>query len=198
MRRSVKNLEVSNLAPQRPRFLREFSESPDYLLEPAWNGRRALIAVGPAPTATGYEGKPVDAPRELLDAIVAVTNADEALLDGIFVGGFLDEPDLEAGADDQEAFVRPAAPREVFVVVDLLEVDGESLLDVPLLERKRQLAAIVRASQNVRLTPFVRRGFRSWRDTLEAQGFKQFVVKKVNSRYRPGETNDDWLQVQKL
>jgi bifunctional non-homologous end joining protein LigD len=194
----VKNVEVSNLAPQRPRFLREFAESPDYILEPAWRGTRALISVGRVPSAVGYDGKPVDAPRELLEAVAAMTGADEALIDGIFVEGFVDESDLEAGSGEEEAFVRRAPPRAVFVAVDLLEVDGQSLLEVPLLERKRQLAAVVRPSQNVRLTPFVRRGFRSWRDTLEAQGFKQFVVKKVNSRYRPGETNDDWLQIQKL
>ena len=194
----MKDVEVSNLAPQRPRFLREFAESPDYILEPAWRGTRALVTVGRVPAATGYDGRTVDAPRELLDAIVAMTSADEAVLDGIFVEGFVEESDLEPGAGEDEAFVRRVPARSVFVAVDLLEVDGQSLLDVPLLERKRQLAAVLRPSPNVRLTPFVRRGFRSWRDTLEAQGFKQFVVKKVNSRYHPGETNDEWVQVQKL
>ncbi|TMD58151.1 MAG: hypothetical protein E6I87_13150 [Chloroflexi bacterium] len=193
----MKNVEVSNLAPQRPRFLREFAESPDYILEPAWRGTRALVEVGPRPTAVGYDRKPVAVPRELLDAIVAVIAADEAVVDGVFVEGFVDESDLEPGEGD-DAFVRRTAPREVFVAIDLLELDGVSLLEVPLLERKRHLAAIMRPSQNVRLTPYVRRGFRAWRDTLEGQGFKQFVVKKVNSRYRPGETTDDWLQIEKL
>src|SRR5439155_19673943 len=78
-RRSVKNVEVSNLAPQRPRFLREFAESPDYILEPAWRGTRALVEVGPRPTAVGYDRKPVAVPRELLDAIVAVIAAAEAV-----------------------------------------------------------------------------------------------------------------------
>jgi bifunctional non-homologous end joining protein LigD len=194
----VKNVEVLNLAPQRPRLLREFAESPDYILEPAWRGTRALVIVGPRPAARGYAGAAVETPRELLDAIVAMTSAEEAVIDGVFVDGFVEESDLEPGGTVDEAMVRRVAPREVFVALDLLEVDGLSLLDVPLLERKRQLAAVLRASPNVRLTPFVSRGFRAWRDTLEGQGFKQFVVKKVNSRYRPGETNDDWLQVQKL
>ena len=194
----MKNVEVSSLAPQRPRFLREFAESPDYILEPAWRGTRALVRVGRERSAVGYDGKPVEAPRELLDAIAVMTSAEEALIDGIFVDGFVDESELEPGPDEDAAFIRRSTPRSVFVAVDLLEIDGLSLLDVPLLERKRQLAGTVQPSPNVRLTPFVRRGFRSWRDTLEAQGFKQFVVKRVNSRYRPGETTDDWLQVQKL
>jgi len=50
----VKNVEVSSLAPQRPRFLREFAESPDYILEPAWRGTRALVRVGRERSAVGY------------------------------------------------------------------------------------------------------------------------------------------------
>jgi ATP-dependent DNA ligase len=194
----VKNLASTTLAPQRPRFQREFAESPDYLLEPAWRGTRVLVSASHAPAAVGYEGRPVALARELLDAIVAMTDAEAAVLDGVVVDRFVDESELEGGGDPDEAFVRPSAPHAVFVAVDLLELEGVSLLEVPLLERKRQLAGVLRPSQNVRITPFVRRGFRAWRDTLEGQGFKQFVVKKVNSRYRPGETNGEWLQVQKL
>jgi bifunctional non-homologous end joining protein LigD len=178
--------------------MREFAESSDYILEPAWRGTRALVRTAQPSSAVGYDGAVVEAPRELLDAIRAMTSADDAILDGIFVEGFVDESELEPGASADEAFIRRSAPRSVFVAVDLLEVDGISLLEVPLLERKRHLAATLQPSQNVRLTPFVRRGFRAWRETLEAQGFREYVVKRVNSRYRPGETNEDWLQVQKL
>ena len=188
---------VSGLIPQRPRFLREFAESSDYILEPSWQGARALVAVGRSPSAVGYAGATVDVPHELLEAIAAVADCDSAVIDGVFVREFLEETELEGG-DGDEAFQRRSAPREVFVAVDLLEVDGVSLLDVPLLERKRHLAGLLRPSPNVRVSPFVRRGMRAWRDTLEAQGFKRFVVKRVNSRYRPGETNDDWLQIEKL
>ncbi len=189
--------EVSGLIPQRPRFLREFAESSEYILEPCWDGTRALVAVGPSPSATGYGAAPVDVPRELLDAIVAVADCDSAVIDGVIVRDFLQEADLEGG-DGDDAYQRRAQPRDVFVAVDLLEVDGVSLLDAPLLERKRHLAGMLRVSPNVRLSPFVRRGMRAWRDTLQGQGFKRFIVKKVNSRYRPGETNDDWLQIDKL
>ncbi len=189
--------EVSGLTPQRPRFLREFAESSDYILEPSWQGTRALVEVGSVPRATGYGGASIEIPRELLDAILAVTDCDSAVIDGVFVRGLREESDLEGGEGD-EAYERRRVPRDVFMAVDLLEVDGVSLLDAPLLERKRQLTGVLRVSPNVRISPFVRGGMRAWRDTLEGQGFKRFIVKKVNSRYRPGETNDDWLEIEKL
>ena len=195
--RSVKNTEVASLMPQRPRFLRERAESSEYILEPSWQGTRALVHVGRRPEAVGYGGKRVEVAGELLDAIVAVSDCETAVLDGIFVDGFTGESELEGGAGD-DAFLRRTAPHDVYMVVDLLEVDGASLLDAPLLERKRHLAGTVRPSQNVRITPFVRRGMRAWRETLQGQGFRRFILKKVNSRYRPGETNDDWLQIEKV
>jgi hypothetical protein len=51
---------------------------------------------------------------------------------------------------------------------------------------------------NVRLTPFVTRGLRSWRETLVAQGFRRVVLKNWNSAYAPGRTTDDWLVVEKI
>jgi len=53
-------------------------------------------------------------------------------------------------------------------------------------------------SRNVRLTPYVTRGLRSWRETFVAQGFRRVVLKNWNSVYAPGRTNDDWLVVDKI
>ena len=73
-----------------------------------------------------------------------------------------------------------------------------SLLAIPLLERRRHLEGVLTPSPNVRLTPFVTRGLRAWRDTLQAQGFRRVVLKNWNSTYTPGKTTDDWLVIEKL
>lgn len=204
---------VPSLTPQRPRFAREFAESADYILEPCWEGTRALALIRDEQRSfVGYGGVAVEAPRELLDAIAAVTDCESAILDGVIVHGFAEESELEPGDSATEAFQRTPSARDVYVAVDLLEVDGVSLLDAPLLERKRHLAGLVRPSTNVRISPYVSRGMRAWRDTLHGQGFKRFIVKRINSRYNPtgmrraadargqspGDSNDDWLQVEKL
>lgn len=185
------------LAPQRPRFKREFAESPDYILEPAWDGTRALAVLGDRPEFVGYGGKAVVAPLALLQAIAASCDCERAVVDGVIVHRFSEEADLQADSRG-DAFTRAPQAREIYVAVDLLEVDGASLRDAPLLERKRHLAGLLRPGPNVRLSPFVRRGMRAWRDTLAAQGFKRFLVKKVNSRYHAGETSKDWLEIEKI
>jgi ATP-dependent DNA ligase len=78
------------------------------------------------------------------------------------------------------------------VVVDLLWLDGQWLVDVPLLERKRVLESIVESGELVRCGPFVRPPIDSWIASWRAQGFRAMTFKAANSRYRPGEASDDW------
>ncbi len=187
----------ADLAPQRPRYTRERSELPAHLLEPEWQGTRALVRVGhDGPRFVGYHG-PLEGPRELYDAIVADSQCDTAILDGVIVDEWQDERELDADAEGN-AFVRQPGGRRIFAAFDLLEVDGESFLEVPLLERKRHLEGLLRSSVNVRLTAFVTRGLRAWRETLTVQGFRRVVLKDWNSAYAPGRTTDAWLVVDKL
>lgn len=187
----------AELAPQKARFVRERTEPPGHILEPEWVGTRALVRVGhPEPHFVGYAG-PVDGPRELYDAISSEALCDTAIIDGVLVTDFEEEHDLEIDPDGN-AFVRQAAPRTIFAAFDLIEVDGQSFLNVPLLERKRHLEGLLRPSRNVRLTAYRSRDLRSWRETLLEQGFKRVVLKDQNSVYSPGGTNESWVVVEKI
>lgn len=187
----------AELRPQRPRAARDHAELPSHILEPAWTGTRVLVRIGHGgPQFVGYDG-PVDGPRELFDAIRAESRCTSAILDGVLVDNWEDERDLEVDADGN-TYVRGVPGRKIFSAFDLLEVDGESLLGVPLLERKRHLEGLVAPSVNVRLTTYVTRGLRAWRDTLNGLGFKRVVLKDWNSTYSPGQTSPTWLIIDKL
>lgn len=187
----------AELVPQRPRYVRERAERDGHILEPEWIGTRALARVGhDGPRFVGYSG-PIDGPRELYDAIVAEARCGTATIDGVLVPDWRDEQELELGPDG-EAFTRQVGGRQIFAAFDLLEVDGESLISFPLLERKRHLEGLLQPSRNVRLTTYVTRGLASWRDTLQGQGFRRVILKAWNSTYAPGQMNDDWLVTDKL
>jgi hypothetical protein len=79
-----------------------------------------------------------------------------------------------------------------FVAVDLLSIDGTSLLDVPLLERKRLLDGAVEPGALVRITPFVRPPIGTYVVTWRGLGFGALAYKAANSRYIPNGRNDDW------
>lgn len=82
-----------------------------------------------------------------------------------------------------------------FVATDLLWLDGESLLDVPLLERRRLLDAVFAESERVRRGVFVRAPADAFIGSWRAQGFTGLVFKAANSRYHPGTTSPDWISM---
>jgi hypothetical protein len=111
-----------------------------------------------------------------------------------FIGGRRDRlGEMEKRREEEIADRQFDEPEIVnLVVVDLLWLDGQWLLDVPLLERKRVLDSILPPGQLVRPGPFVRTPIGSWIGSWRAQGFRGMAFKGANSRYRPGETADDW------
>ena len=85
--------------------------------------------------------------------------------------------------------------RVAFVAIDLLRLDGDSLLDVPLLERKRLLDSVVTPSDLVRVGAYVRPPLTTWISTWRRLGFVGLSYRAANSRYHPGEEHEDWTLV---
>ncbi len=83
----------------------------------------------------------------------------------------------------------------VFVAIDLLHLDGVSLLDIPLLERKRLLEASVPESDLVRRGAYVRPPIETWVNSWRTLGFAGLAFKSANGRYRPGGDKSDWATV---
>jgi len=88
-----------------------------------------------------------------------------------------------------------AAGPLAFVAIDLLLLDGEPILDIPLLERKRILEQIVEEGRLVRRTAFVRPPIDPWLGTWRSMGFGSMAYKAANSRYEPGSRNAAWAVV---
>ena len=86
----------------------------------------------------------------------------------------------------------PAGVSIAFVAVDLLWLDDEPLLDVPLLERKRILESVLREAPLVRRGIYIRPPVDTWLGSWRALGFTRMSYKAANSRYRPGEINEEW------
>jgi bifunctional non-homologous end joining protein LigD len=90
-----------------------------------------------------------------------------------------------AGGDGDET---PIA----FVAVDLLALDGEPLVGIPLLERKRLMESVLTEGELVRRTPYVRPPASPFILTWRSLGFGGLAYKAANSRYLPGARNDEW------
>jgi ATP-dependent DNA ligase len=128
-------------------------------------------------------------------ALAGVTNMPSAgqmarqfMLGGIGRNRHKDQ--LEAAA--ARVFELPPDEPAAFVAVDLLWLDGQSLLDVPLLERKRLLDSALRDQELVRRTVLVRPPVETWYRQWRGFGFREFAIKDANSRYMPGGESDLW------
>jgi bifunctional non-homologous end joining protein LigD len=196
--------------PIRPQLATEASvgiNSPHWSFEPYWIGERLLARVADGEIRlTDAGGHAVDEfYGDLAEVLRTSVDADQAVLDGIwtaqpFLGrGSAAERWSEALADEAgdlpEDGPDPAEleKRRAFVVVDLIELDGQFLGEHPYQERRRLLSGVVSESVRLRVTPSIKMPLRSWFHAWQENGFSRAVAKHANSRYRPGTSNEDWI-----
>jgi len=103
----------------------------------------------------------------------------------------------DRAAEAEQAVVDALARGEphVFVATDLLLLDDQPTLDLPLLERKRLLESILVPSEAVRVSAFVQASSTRVVASWGALGFAGLSYHGSNSRYLAGDENPDWAIV---
>ena len=96
---------------------------------------------------------------------------------------------------DEARMPAPGDEPAAFVATDLLWIDGQSLLDIPLLERKRVLESALDERELVRRTMVVRPPVEMWFAQWRALGFEEVTFKGANGRYLPGAVAPDWTVI---
>lgn len=172
------------ILPQRPTDERVEVDSVEWLFEPDWHGRRIVArVVDGAVRLTDAAGEPIDDEPDASALLGRAVRASRATLDGIWT----EQPFI----DDEGA----TAEREAFVAIDLVELDGEPLLDVPFQERRRLLESVIDEGLQVRVGPIVKQPIGGWLAGWRRAGFTHYFARHQNARYRPGERTDDWLRI---
>ncbi len=194
------------ILPQRAQAAHAVVHSVAWLFEPYWPGDRLLARVSDGRVSlTDQGGEVVDADYpDAITELAAAVDAAQALIDGIWTGmpfigdGAAARMTEALAAEDGDTDAARSDPldnetRRAFVAVDLLEVDGAPLYDIPLMERRRLLASVLVENVRVRISPAVKVPIRSWVDAWRRHGFDLYVAKHGNSRYVPGEVSEEWL-----
>lgn len=194
--------------PQRVTVANAEVLSVDWLFEPHWPGDRIIARVERGRATLNDElGKPVrpEIETEAAEVLRSAVRADQAVIDGVwtaqpFVGdGSLARNWAETIAQEGLSKELPdpleAERRRAFVAIDLVELDGQPLYDVPFQERRRLLESVIDEGAQVRLSPVVKHPLGGWLIGWRTNGFTHYVAKHMNSRYLPGERNDDWLKL---
>jgi ATP-dependent DNA ligase len=199
----------------------------DPLLEPLWSGTRVIAhyrdsdspdrwgdvdvldsdgqdASSLAPHAVDQLRRAVSAADAVIDGIISsqATGGGEGTAIIVFAQS---QPMRRMFVGGVESDIKFAEPKNVrrggepgFVALDLLSIDGQSLLDVPLLERKRLLEGAIEQSELVRVSPWARPPVRTWFSSWRSAGFRGLIMKSANSRYVPGEETTEWAIVDRM
>jgi bifunctional non-homologous end joining protein LigD len=212
-------MDPADWRPMVPAVTRRPAEIRDPVLEPLWSGIRVLAHVGPDPSRTRLiDAAGVDLAAVLVEIAELVTeavDAEHAVLDGVITdqatrGGIGAAAITRPTSSITDVFLRQDPGVEIrrppdadthpdaFVAVDLLALDGSSLLDIPLLERKRLLESVVRESERVRTSVHTRPPIDPWVSTWQAAGLRGAMVKGADSRYVPGGRTVEWRTVTRV
>jgi hypothetical protein len=191
----------------------------DPIVEPLWVGLRALAAVDDqGALMVDADGEPIPDVDRILSGLIEGARAEALVIDGFVTkqGGkagsvYLWSDDLpsmstlfglrrDRAADtvklkegSLDAVTFDPADEVRLIVTDVLWIDDTSMLDVPLLERRRLLESVLVESDYVRVGAYVRPPIHTWVGSWRAQGFEGLTFKAANSRYRPGESNPEWV-----
>ena len=190
LRKDGKSSTAAGLRPQLATLTETLPSGPGWLYEPKWDGYRAIVTVaGGAATLTSRNGTDLtERFRDVARAVVHAVRTPSAVIDGEVCA--LDE----SGTARFEA-LQSGSGRLVLMAFDLLEVDGEPVVDRPLLERRRLLEELLDpTSETVRLSPAFEDGDALLR-AAEARGLEGVVAKRSDAPYRPGRRTPEWQKL---
>jgi bifunctional non-homologous end joining protein LigD len=160
-----------------------------WLFEPKWDGYRALGYV------RGGEAKLVsrngnDLTRRFAPVAKELAKAlrtPDAVVDGEVVA-------LDAQGKASFSAMQQGSTHLAYEVFDLLEAEGESVVDLPLTERRARLERLLARNPLVQLSG----SFEDGEALLEAareQGLEGVMAKRAASRYQAGGRGHDWLKI---
>ncbi|MGH3080589.1 MAG: DNA ligase D [Gaiellaceae bacterium] len=179
-------------APMLATLAKDVPAGAEWLFEVKWDGYRAIADVhGGEATLTSRKGNDLTGRFEsVAKAIERVVKTPDCVLDGEVCA--LDKEGRATFSAMQQG--KPGT-RYVFVAFDVLEVEGEPLVERPLTERLERLAGLIdRRNRTVQLSEPFEDGQALFKAAQE-QHFEGIVAKKRDSRYFPGKRTREWLKI---
>lgn len=176
--------------------------SEDWIFEVKWDGIRAISYVNGELSIRSRNQKELIVTFPELSELKDLTR--DTVLDGeiiVMKDGRADFATLikrsqntKPGDIDYMARKFPAT----YIIFDILEKEGEKLLDIPLMNRKEILKNSVREGNFVVLSLFVEEtGIAYYTAALE-KGVEGIMAKKKQSLYEPGKRSNNWLKMKQV
>ena len=198
----VKKKEASDSEPRaRPRgryepmlatLAADVPAGEGWVFEVKWDGFRAIATIrgGDVDIRSRNDKSFVERFPTVIRSLERAVRTPDCVLDGEIVA---------VGGDGRATFSAMQQGKEgttyLYVAFDLLEVEGEPLIDLPLTERRERLAGLLDGRQRgVQLSESFDDGPTLYRAAQE-QRFEGIMAKRADSRYEPGRRSRNWLKI---
>jgi bifunctional non-homologous end joining protein LigD len=178
----------------------------NYFFEPKWDGLRAILYFQNGGIELQNRNLRDATPsypelQKIRDRIKAKT----AIMDGEVVvlreDGLPDFGRLQArfGVDDQKRVGVLAKTTPVtYVAFDLLHINGQDIITLPLFERKKRLRSIAKEGPYLLYGDHIEaEGIRFFKEAT-SRGFEGVIGKESQSQYVPGLRTDYWIKTKKV
>lgn len=179
----------------------EAFDDPEWGYEPKWDGIRAIAECDEETRLITRNDKDVTVAypelRRLHNQVVAL----DAMLDGEIVAFEDGVPSFQRL--QQRMHLRDERRIEeivrqipvVYMVFDLLYLDGRDLTGLALEERRRLMEEAVVPSEQIQVSPLTQGAGVALFAAAADQGLEGIMAKRLSSRYVPGARSKDWLKV---
>ncbi|MDX6407313.1 MAG: bifunctional non-ous end joining protein LigD [Gaiellaceae bacterium] len=179
-------------APMLATLAEEVPRGANWAFEVKWDGYRAIATVaGSDVTLTSRNGN--DLTRRFETVAKETTKAvktPDCVLDGEVCA--LDETGRSSFSAMQQG---KAGTPIAYYVFDVLEIEGEPVVDLPLVERRKLLEGLLdRRNKTVRLSESFDDG-QALFEAAKQQRLEGIMAKRLDSRYLPGKRTRDWLKI---
>jgi bifunctional non-homologous end joining protein LigD len=176
----------------------DLPEGDDWAFELKWDGMRLQAGITDSFTLRSISGRDVTSSFPELAPLAAAVGI-ATVLDGEAVVFEGDRPSF--GRLQHRMHVAQPAPAlvaehpVVYVVFDLLELEGRSLLGLPYRSRRAVLRDLLDDGPSWRVPPSVEGDGRALLELARERGLEGIVAKKLSSLYEPGVRSPAWRKV---
>jgi bifunctional non-homologous end joining protein LigD len=177
-----------------------------WTFEVKWDGVRALAHCHPGRLRLlSRNGNEITASYPELRGLLGQLGMREALLDGEIVAFGADGRPSFGALQRRMHVASPAAVRRLagstpvlYVIFDLLYLDGRLLLELPYAQRRERLEALALDGSAWRVPATHPGAGRRLLEATREQGLEGVVAKRLDSRYEPGRRSACWLKLKHM
>ncbi|HEX9775409.1 MAG TPA: non-homologous end-joining DNA ligase [Actinomycetota bacterium] len=189
-----------SIEPMLATLTKQPFDDPDWVFEPKWDGVRTLafIRSGSLKLLSRRKRDVTELYPEL-GPMAEQLAARNGLVDGEVVAFDGETPSFER---IQSRFTQTKPSSRLlkttpvdFLAFDLLWLDGESLMDRTLEERRALLERLLVPAARIQISPQIPEAGVAFFEVAEQRGLEGIVAKRRGSIYRPGQRSRDWLKV---